>query len=184
MYFGIYGEDEADNIDLSGNKPILIRINGSRVLKNDEKYSAILNLDIYDIVSLNNLTDEFYHQMLNTFFKLNDFLINIDFDEIIVHCAMGISRSPAIMICIARILSCYELEKEVKDNFKFYNKFIVDLFDSYPFIKKNINIRKIFFKGHFLSNRIDDEDVIFVNKNNDIIINFENEIKLKKIRIK
>lgn len=36
--------------------------------------------------------------------KLNQFILENDFDEIAIHCSAGISRSPAIGLCVAKIL--------------------------------------------------------------------------------
>lgn len=36
--------------------------------------------------------------------KINEFILNNDFDEILVHCTAGISRSPAVMSYIDLIL--------------------------------------------------------------------------------
>lgn len=33
-----------------------------------------------------------------------------------VHCALGVSRSPAIMICISRILGNYQMEEIINEN--------------------------------------------------------------------
>lgn len=156
MFFGVYGEEEIDHITLSGTKSILIRISECSSLKTINLYKNILSLDIDDIVDSEKITKEFKIRLMDSFFKLNMFLLNNDFDEIIVHCAMGISRSPAIMICIARILACEELERIIKNKFKFYNQIIFDIFENYHFIKKDININEVNFKGHFIENDLDD----------------------------
>lgn len=151
MYFGIYGEDEVDNIVLRGKKSVLIRICGNKSLETSNLYDRILELDIYDIVSYKCLTNEFKLELINQFIKLNEFVLDNDFDEVIVHCSLGISRSPAIMICISKILGNIKMEKIIKDNFFNYNKIILNEFENFNYIKKNVNISDTIFIGHFIN---------------------------------
>ena len=153
MYFGIYGEDEIDSIKLRGNSSILIRICGDRCLNTSALYKEILYLDIEDIVNFDNLTDKFKINLVKEFIKLNEFILKNDFDEIIIHCALGISRSPAIMICVSKILGSFEMEKIIKEKFLNYNKIIVSEFEKFDFTRKEIDINKIVFVGHFINNK-------------------------------
>ena len=136
MYFGIYNNYEIKNIKPKGKKTILIRClskseykNMDITLPNKNDYIKILTLNIED-------SNEFD---IDNAKILNEFIINNDFDEVISHCALGLSRSPAIMICISKILNYKELEEIIKENYKFYNKFIVNEFEKYPYKIKKIN---------------------------------------------
>ena len=145
MYFGIFDEETVTNLSLHGNKPILIRIfnqNSSieehTVIQNEEDYINILELYLKDYVE-----DPNQNELNDTFEKLNDFILNNDFDEIIVHCTMGISRSPAIMICIAKMLKNKFFEDVVKEYFKAYNRHIVKSFEEYPYKVKELEIKSL-----------------------------------------
>ena len=138
-YFGIFDERRVCNIELNGRNSILIRIleaNGGRKLpiKNIGDYSAILELNIFDYVK-----NEYEADLEDIFKRLNNFVLENDFDNIIVHCSLGIARSPAIMVYVAKILGNIELENFVKENFRFYNKFIVNAFEKYNYKVKIID---------------------------------------------
>lgn len=155
MNFGIYGESEINYIKPSGKKTVLIRIfcpTTKKIpeLETKDLYEDILTLNIEDL-SEKLETPEFVERLNKEFNKLNHFILNNIFDEIIVHCAAGLSRSPAIMICISKILGNYEIEKIVKDNFPIYNKCIVKNFNNYNYKQKNMKIDKVNFNGHFVS---------------------------------
>ena len=145
MYFGIFDEDTVTNLELKGEKPILVRIfspdmpdEEKTIIENEEEYINILELYIKDYVEEPSSTE------LNDIFeKLNNFILENDFDEVIVHCAFGLSRSPAIMICIAKILENKFFEDVVKEYFKSYNRYIVKKFEEYPYKVKNIEITRL-----------------------------------------
>ena len=145
MYFGIFDEDTVTDLSLQGNRPILIRvfspntsIEEHTIIKNKDDYIDILELYLKDYV------DEPTENELNDIFKkLNDFILSNDFDEVIVHCTMGISRSPAIMICIAKILQHKFFEEVIKEYFKAYNRYIVQKFEEYPYQVKNVEIKRL-----------------------------------------
>lgn len=179
MYFGVYSEDEVDSIKLSGSKPILIRIDGSKRFVTTNLYHKILSLNIDDVVSFDYVTDDFKVNLINSFDLLNKFLLENDFDEVIVHCKMGISRSPAIMICIAKMLGNEDLENIIKNNFKLYNKVIVDLFENYSFLKKEIRIDEVIFKGRFIDDISLEENIFYEDDFGDLVIE-SNKKKLKK----
>lgn len=149
MYFGIYGEKEVDSITLNGIHPILIRICGHYDLKTSNCYDNILNLNIEDM-PLECVNINFKIHLISEFTKLNNFILQNEFDEVIVHCAAGLSRSPAIMICIARILNSRKLEEFIKEQFKLYNKAIVYEFTNYYYREKDVKIDSVIFKGHFV----------------------------------
>lgn len=135
MYFGISNSYTIKNLKPRGNKPILILClseseynNMSYLEELNDRYSNILNLNIED----NDKFDLFNVKLLN------DFILENDFDEIITCCALGMSRSPAIMICISKILESPKIEEMVKENYKFYNKYIVNTFEQFPYTTKNI----------------------------------------------
>lgn len=98
----------------------------------------IENINDYQAVLRLNVADTNYFDLDNAK-KLNDFIINNDFDEVITYCALGISRSPAIMICISKILKSPLMEKLIKENYKFYNKSIVNEFEKFPYQSKSFN---------------------------------------------
>lgn len=134
MYFGISNCESIKKVQLKGQKTILIEcLSASEYLNmepipNIDEYSAILRLYVKD-------TDYFD---LENAKMLNDFIVNNDFDEVIAYCALGISRSPAIMICVAKILQSQLMETTIKENYKFYNKYIVTEFEKHPYQYKNI----------------------------------------------
>lgn len=145
MYFGIYDEFRVRNLSLRGKKAILIRIFAPNSclkerysISNLSDYEAILELDIFDYVKEPN-----GNELEDVFTKLNNFILDNDFDEVVVHCSLGMSRSPAIMLCIARILKNTELENIIKEKFKFYNRFIVKEFENYSFTIKEIKDKEV-----------------------------------------
>lgn len=144
MYFGIFNDYNVTNVKLKGTNSLLIRIlepTGTKKnnIINISEYKDVLELYLHDYVKKVNL-----NEIEEEFFELNNFILDNNFDEIIVHCSLGMSRSPAIMICIAKILKIEELENIIKNNYKFYNKYIVDSFTKYNFITKdNSNIEII-----------------------------------------
>ena len=124
MYYGIYDEDTITKIKPLGKKPIVIRL-----LDKDkeplENFDKVLNLFVADInmeLDLENIYNEKHAKMIN------DFILNNDFDEILVHCALGISRSLAVMAYIALIL----------DDKKMFN----DILSEKHFIPNKLILRK------------------------------------------
>lgn len=145
MYFGIFDEDTVTNLELKGEKPILVRIfspdipdEEKTIIENEEEYINILELYIKDY---GEEPDE--NELNDIFEKLNNFILENDFDEVITHCTFGLSRSPAIMICIAKILENKFFEDVVKEYFKAYNRYIVKKFEEYPYKVKNIEITRL-----------------------------------------
>lgn len=145
MYFGIYDDYTIRKLELKGSKPILIRILEPSYYKNGIPYQ-IDNLDKY-----NNILELYFDDILvpkfqsnSVFFsvemakKLNDFILENDFDEIAIHCNAGISRSPAIGLCVAKILKSTDMEQQITNYTHFLpNKQILDTFASFDFVYKN-----------------------------------------------
>lgn len=164
MKFGIYSRYMVDDIVPTSKKAILIRIFSDYSdyfdMKYIDLYSNVLELCIEDLCikkDEDNLSDKFM--------ELNKFILSNDFDEVIVHCTLGISRSPAIMICIAKILGCLEIENIVKNKFKCYNKIIVDEFANFDYLMKDISIGDVMFQGYKGDNNYCNLDII--DNNND-----------------
>lgn len=140
MYFGVSNSYSIRSLKFKGKKPIVISC-----LSNSE-YSDIgfdgfedfvktLELDITD-------TNDFD---LKNAELLNEFILNNEFDEIITYCALGMSRSPAIMICISKILDSSLMEKTIKDKYKFYNKSIVESFEKFPYKTKKLSDNTVIY---------------------------------------
>lgn len=142
MYFHICNEVNVRKFELCGNKSILIRVLEPSYsetgipykIENIDDYSAVLELYVQD--SYQKEKDSFSYDDV---IKLNCFILDNEFDEVVVHCSLGASRSPAIMICIAKIIGDEKLEMIIKNKYKIYNSFIVDLFEFIGYKKKNIN---------------------------------------------
>ena len=107
MYFGIYNTHTIKNWTPKGKQPIIIgclsksEYNTSKLeIPHQTTPTKILLLDIQDNTYLTKENIQ----------KLNEFIINNEFDEIITFCALGISRSPAIMICISKIIKAPIIE--------------------------------------------------------------------------
>lgn len=146
MYFSICNDVSIRNHNKKGDKAILIRILEPSYklsgipykINNIDQYKDILELYIDDTVigsDIINKENVFDYEKAKI---LNDFILKNNFDEVVVHCSLGISRSPAIMLCIAKILNNSELEKIIKEKYKFYNLYLVDIF-----IKSNYSIKKV-----------------------------------------
>ena len=158
MYFGICDGHRIKYANPKGGKAILIRcLSQSEYTRSPlatqdiVKYSNILKLNLQDknFLSLENIK------------LLNEFIINNDFDEVIAHCALGISRSPAIMICVAKILQCEPIETMIKEKYNLYNKSIVQMFESFPYQEKVINDSEVIFRNLYKTN---DEEKILIKK--------------------
>lgn len=185
MYYGIFDEKKVTNLNLKGNKSILIRIfdpNSTTHPKiiNELDYQKILELYIPDYV-----TKPETKELEEIFTKLNKFILDNDFNEIIIHCSMGISRSPAIMICIARIINNTKLEQEIKEKYRFYNKFIINEFKNYPYITKNLEKEKPhkqeFYENHQNPKKYNN---LIITEETPTTINITIAPKTKKLKLK
>lgn len=140
MYYGIYDEDTITKIKPLGKKTIVIRL-----LDKDkeplENFDKVLNLFVADInkeLDLENIYNEKHAKMIN------DFILNNDFDEILIHCALGISRSPAVMAYIALILDDKMMFNDILSEKHFIpNKLILRKSMEYDYIIKKDNREKI-----------------------------------------
>ena len=161
MYFGIYDDMTVRKLELKGSKSILIRILEPSYLKNGipyeiknlDKYVNVLELyfDDIQIPRLQRKSVFFTNEMAK---KLNQFILENDFDEIVIHCNAGISRSPAIGLCVAKILNSKNMEQQITNYTHFLpNKQILDTFESFDFRLKNIsNDNEIIFRNLELYN--------------------------------
>lgn len=161
IYFGIYDEISVTKLSLKGKNSVLIRIfepNSNNIthplIINHSDYKDILEVFLFDYV-----TSPKSHELDTVFKKINNFVLTNNFDEIIIHCSLGLSRSPAIMICIAKILNNHSLEQTVKEKYKHYNKFIVKEFENYPYIQKSgLNNEKF---EYINKENVSSEDFVF-----------------------
>ena len=140
MYYGIYDEDTITKIKPLGKKPIVIRLL-DKEKEPLENFNKVLNLFVADInmeLDLENIYNEKHAKMIN------DFILNNDFDEILVHCALGISRSPAVMAYIALILDDKKMFNDILSEKHFMpNKLILRKSMEYDYIIKKDNREKI-----------------------------------------
>ena len=170
MYFGIYDNKTIRQLELKGSKAILIRILEPSYLKNGipyeikniDKYVNVLELYFDDILipKLQRKSVFFSNEMAK---KLNQFILENDFDEIAIHCNAGISRSPAIGLCVAKILNAKDMGQQITNYTHFFpNKQILDTFDSFDFVcKSGFNNYDIIFRNLEIYN--------FSDKNNNEI---------------
>ena len=140
MYYGIYDEDTITKIKPLGKKPIVIRLldKDKEPLENFDNVLKLFVADINKELDLENIYNEKHAKMIN------DFILNNDFDEILVHCALGISRSPAVMAYIALILDDKKMFNDILSEKHFIpNKLILRKSTEYDYIIKKDNREKI-----------------------------------------
>lgn len=140
MYYGIYDEDTITKIKPLGKKPIVIRLldKDKEPLENFDKVLKLFVADINRELDLENIYNEKHAKMIN------DFILNNDFDEILVHCALGISRSPAVMAYIALILDDKKMFNDILSEKHFIpNKLILRKSMEYNYIIRKDNREKI-----------------------------------------
>ena len=140
MYYGIYDEDTITKIKPLGKKPIVIRLldKDKEPLENFDNVLKLFVADINKELDLENIYNEKHAKMIN------DFILNNDFDEILVHCALGISRSPAVMAYIALILDDKKMFNDILSEKHFIpNKLILRKSMEYDYIIKKDNREKI-----------------------------------------
>ena len=161
MYFGIYDDYTIRKLELKGSKAILIRILEPSYLKNGipyeiknlDKYANVLEL-YFDDILIPKLQSNSVFFSIEMAEKLNQFILENDFDEISIHCSAGISRSPAIGLCVAKILNSKDMEQQITNYTHFRpNKQILDTFASFDFVCKNdSNNNDIIFRNLELYN--------------------------------
>lgn len=171
MYFNICNDVSVRNYNLKGKNPILIRvlepsykISGIPYeIDNIDQYIDVLELYIKDTISVSEIIsgeNVFNYEKSKI---LNDFILKNDFDEVVVHCSLGISRSPAIMICIAKIIESNELETLIKEKYRFYNSYIVNIFESFNYSFKKVEINNG-IEGNILSKKSLESDDYVLKK--------------------
>lgn len=140
MYYGIYDEYTITKIKPLGKKPIVIRLLDTEK-EPLENFDKVLNLFVADIImklDAKNIYNEEHAKMIN------EFILNNDFDEILVHCALGISRSPAVMAYIALILDDKKMFNDILNEKHFLpNKLILKKSMEYNYIIKKDTREKI-----------------------------------------
>lgn len=140
MYYGIYDEYTITKIKPLGKKPIVIRLLDTEK-EPLENFDKVLNLFVADIImklDAKNIYNEEHAKMIN------EFILNNDFDEILVHCALGISRSPAVMAYIALILDDKKMFNDILNEKHFLpNKLILKRSMEYNYIIKKDTREKI-----------------------------------------
>ena len=148
MYWGIYSSEHIQHLKLKGKRPILIRALEPLYKEGKIPYE-IPNINKYiDVLELyfDDITDERVDKKFVLFnrdmsYKLIDFINKNEFDEIVVHCAMGISRSSALMICISKILNLPQIEEVIIKSNRFNpNKLVLKIFSECTIINtKKLN---------------------------------------------
>ena len=134
LYWGIYDDYTVRTLEPRGKNPILIRVletsyKGNNIpyeIETINKYKNILELYFDDI-------SDYSERYINKFSLFNKdmaqelvkFINENIFDEVVVHCSAGISRSSAIMICISRILGLKTIEENIYKCGMFYPNTLV-----------------------------------------------------------
>lgn len=143
MYWGIYDEYTIRNYKTKGKCPILIRALEPSYkdkipysIDTIDEYIDILELYFEDISEyMEDYQDKYTLFNVEMAYKLIEFVNKNKFDEIVIHCSAGISRSSALMICVSRILGLHSIEKEICKSGRFYpNKLVIQ-----EFMKCNYN---------------------------------------------
>lgn len=140
MYYGCYDEYTIEHIKPLGKNPIVIRILDyeKEPLKNFPNVLTIYVSDLEKNYGLGNLYNESHAK------QINDFILNNDFDEILVHCSLGISRSPGVMAYIALILDDKKMFNDILSQKHFIpNKLILKISMAYKYTIKKDEREKI-----------------------------------------
>lgn len=140
MYYGCYDEYTIEHIKPIGKNPIVIRILDyeKEPLKNFYNVLTIYVSDLEKNYGSGNLYNENHAK------QINDFILNNDFDEILVHCSLGISRSPAVMAYIALILDDKKMFNDILSQKHFFpNKLILQISMAYNYTIKKDEREKI-----------------------------------------
>lgn len=142
MYWGIYDNYMVRHYEPKGKAPILIRLLEPSYkergipykIRHINKYVNILELYFDDITR--DIPEKYQgrYTLFNesTAKEIISFITNNIYDEIVVHCNAGISRSSAIMVCIAKALSRKDIVKEIYDSRLYLpNPKIIEVFDNF-----------------------------------------------------
>lgn len=155
MIFGIYDENRIKDIIPKTHNTLLIRIlepfniiENDNDLKYQNDYREIIHLYLYDTYSTSDIVkQEFNKRNLNI---ISNTILQNNYEEILVHCSLGISRSPAVIICISKIINNKKLENFIKENYVFYNKMIIDIFEQINISNKIYNHSEFIFRDDCL----------------------------------
>lgn len=181
MYFGIYDNYTIRNLKPKGKRPILIRALEPEYLKLGKipydikyinEYIDVLELYFEDITDYPPIEHKDRFLLFNKEMakKLIEFINKNDFDEIIIHCYAGVSRSSALMICVSKALGIQEIEEKIYKSGKFApNKLILNEFSKCDYIPKYKNYEhkiintneEIWEKEEFDIDIVEDENNIF-----------------------
>lgn len=140
MYYGCYDEYTIEHIKPLGKNPIVIRILDyeKEPLKDFPNVLTIYVSDLEKKYGSGNLYNESHAK------QINEFILNNDFDEILVHCSLGISRSPAVMAYIALILDDKKMFNDILSQKHFFpNKLILKISMTYNYTIKKDEREKI-----------------------------------------
>ena len=140
MYYGCYDEYTIEHIKPLGKNPIVIRILDyeKEPLKDFSNVLTIYVSDLEKKYGSGNLYNESHAK------QINEFILNNDFDEILVHCSLGISRSPAVMAYIALILDDKKMFNDILSQKHFFpNKLILQISMTYNYTIKKDEREKI-----------------------------------------
>lgn len=154
MYFGIYDCRTIQNLKTKTDNAILIRILEPSYkitgipynIENINNYKNVLELYFHDIINpkLQASTEQIYfsEELAKV---LNNFILENEFDEIAIHCSAGISRSPSIGLCVAKILESKKMEDMILSYSHFIpNKQILDAFNLFKYTPKHFSGDVIF----------------------------------------
>lgn len=143
MYYGCYDEYTIEHIKPLGKNPIVIRILDyeKEPLKDFPNVLTIYVSDLEKKYGSGNLYNESHAK------QINEFILNNDFDEVLVHCSLGISRSPAVMAYIALILDDKKMFNDILSQKHFFpNKLILQISMTYNYTIKKDEREKILRK--------------------------------------
>lgn len=121
---------------IPNEKSILISIIDNEETNIDfyNKYIKVLKLDIddIDICIYKDIDFEKYNIFnINHYNKIIEFIQEDDINEIVIHCSLGISRSPAIAIGICKYLRLEDQYKKIRNSNKFFpNLYILSYFEN------------------------------------------------------
>lgn len=119
MYWGIFSRYEIERYTPKKKKALLIRCLEPEEIKKENEieskyllnYETILELYFNDTIKEEfKNKDSFSKDMAMSLVKCIQL---IDFDEINIHCAAGVSRSATIMYAIAVLLNQEDIQKEI-----------------------------------------------------------------------
>lgn len=149
LYFSINSERDMEKFMPKGEKAILIRVlepwykekGIPYEMENIDKFSNVLELYFWDHANDEDPEDMTEWEEYEIFtekmaVELNEFIVNNDFDEVTVHCTEGFSRSPAIAMCIARILKLEDLVVKIANGQYVPNLWVLLVFSKINVIYK------------------------------------------------